>query len=684
MRGSTRALLTTLLSVIWAGSALSAEEQGEPESGDQPTAPAEDDTSAPAEGPDDSSEAQEPTPSEGLAEVPEDPSGDEDPGAEGAADEATTEALLARVSSLESRLEEHEARLPPIQRSGPQLDVAMGGRLQSDLRFRIQEKSVGAWYNPLVLPVGISRAETLVKAKATASFGKFRGVTDIDFVLLHEPNSPEGLEALSSRQAINPYRFEAHALYVQASDLIVPGLDLRIGQQLVLWGVGDQFNPTNNLNADDLEDPLLFGEQQANLMLRLDYSPWPLWTFSGVLVPLFKPAMLPGSSSLGLAAIDRLPFTDPNFRYKVHAESALSEELLSLPTVVSSVTPELPPAHPENMQFMVRVAGAVGMQDLALSYYRGRSDFPQPHMNASTLDSTPACEFDPPVPHLRTEDVGEDEECIDGLIRTDTYLAYPQMHVVGFNAAGEIPFIGLGYRLELGVFIPDQQTLTIIKPEIPMDPTPPGEYDYDGDGEPGGPRPEVLPSTPFAKWTLGLDYSFGPNVMINVQWVHGLVDEFGAGDFFGGEWVVREGGTNAELIAAEEGAPNLLDCAVGGDEQRCAVEVLRPRIADYLVVGADFRFLRQAALVRLFTLFDLGGYRMTTWDESTQQRTTTFHHPFTPEGFSAVVYPEFQYNFGGGFELHVGALLQFGKDYSKFGDPAAGGHQVYARARYSF
>ena len=62
-------------------------------------------------------------------------------------------------------------------------------------------------------------------------------------------------------------------MYIEARDLFVKGLDFRIGQQLVQWGVGDQFNPTNTLNANDVEDPLLFGEQQANLMALLEYTP---------------------------------------------------------------------------------------------------------------------------------------------------------------------------------------------------------------------------------------------------------------------------------------------------------------------------------------------------------------------------------------------------------------------------
>ena len=38
--------------------------------------------------------------------------------------------------------------------------------------------------------------------------------------------------------------------------------------QVVQWGTADMFNPTNNLNAPDLEDPLMFGESVANEMVR--------------------------------------------------------------------------------------------------------------------------------------------------------------------------------------------------------------------------------------------------------------------------------------------------------------------------------------------------------------------------------------------------------------------------------
>jgi len=48
-----------------------------------------------------------------------------------------------------------------------------------------------------------------------------------------------------------------------------------------------------------------------------------------------------------------------------------------------------------------------------------------------------------------------------------------------------------------------------------------------------------------------------------------------------------------------------------------------------------------------------------------------------------VLFPEFSYNFGNGLELGAGALVNLGKSYTKFGDPAAGGSLTFARARYT-
>ena len=590
---------------------------------------------------------------------------------------------------LKSEIEALTQRLNRLENPSPKRDVArlkfdVGGHVQSDVRFRVQEKSIGPWFDRHVLPVGFVRNENIFKFRGKASVKNFRAVVDMDFVLTGFPEPMTGLSDLTSYSTMQPFRLELHSAYVAATDFILPGLDIRVGQQLVQWGVGDQFNPTNNLNANDVEDPLLFGTQQGNLMFRLDYTIADTWTISGVLVPVFKGALLPASSALGLAASDRLPFLDEGMRWAIHSQTLLGLET-GYGTVVKNVVPELPEPSIDNMQFAFRVGGTLGMQDIALSYYRGFSDFPQASLTTNAVIDGPACENDPLPPAVREGDPGENEECISGRIEATNTLRYPRVHVIGLNLSGEIPVVGLGYRLEVGLYLPEGQSATIYDPVLP--PFRNGlEYDYDRDGEPGGPNPEVVSPKVFAKWTLGLDYSIGPHIMLNAQWVHGMADEFGYGDFIRpGGWAVRQ----ASVEYDEESPGALLECAeITGDSAgaaaQCAREILHPKLGDYLVFGIDVNFARGKGLLRLFTLWDLSGYTLQYWDMESGERVSEHWSPFSKEGFSAVIYPEFRYNFGHGFEAHVGAVLNLGRDYTKFGDPAAGGSLVFTRAKFSF
>jgi len=625
-----------------------------------------------------STEDTEEEPSDGESDAPSPAPTEEEP----APEDPRVDELQAKVDALTDRLERIES--PEPVREVARLKFDIGGHVQSDTRFRVQEKAIGPWYDRRVLPVGFVRNENIFKFRGKASIAKFRAVVDMDFVLTGFPEEMEGLSDLSSYPQMQPFHLELHSAYVQANDFILRGLDLRVGQQLVQWGVGDQFNPTNNLNANDLEDPLLFGQQQGNLMVKLDYTIKDTWTFSGVLVPLFKGALLPASGELGLAATDRLPYVDDGLRYAIHSQNNLALQT-GYGTTVASVVPELPEPSIDNVQFAFRVGGELGMQDIAVSYYRGFSDFPAAYLTTNTLVDDPMCENDPAPPAVREDEPGEDEECINGRIEANNTLRYPRVHVIGFNMAGEIPVVGLGYRFELGVYLPEGQSATIYDPVMP--PFRSGdEYDYDRDGEPGGPNPETVSPKAFAKWTLGLDYSLGPHIMLNAQWVHGMVDEFGYGDFIRpGGWAVRAGSVEYD----EEVPGALLTCSeltaeTNGAGAQCAREIVRPKIGDYLVFGIDVNFARQRGLFRLFTLWDLNGYTLQYWDVESGERVSERWTPFTKEGFSAVIYPEFRYKFGHGFEAHVGAVLNLGRDYTKFGDPAAGGSLVFTRAKFSF
>jgi hypothetical protein len=103
-----------------------------------------------------------------------------------------------------------------------------------------------------------------------------------------------------------------------------------------------------------------------------------------------------------------------------------------------------------------------------------------------------------------------------------------------------------------------------------------------------------------------------------------------------------------------------------------------------VVIGVDLKFLNDNALLRLFTIWDVTGVEEEHWDRERKERVRTTHSIFSKEGFSAILYPEFNYNFGNGLELAVGALIGLGEDYTKFGDPAAGGDLIWTRGRFSF
>lgn len=583
-------------------------------------------------------------------------------------------------STIASRIQLAAAAALTVSASGTAFaqepDIFVAGRVQSDIRLRLSEAVVGDWYNQLDLPSGVARNENLAGLTVDASMGEASAVADLDLVVYGVSNDIEGLGALARREEVDPYRFDIHQLYFQARNVLIDGLDLRVGQQLVMWGVGDQFNPTNNVNADDLEDPLKFGDQLGNVMLRIDYWISPEWSLTGVLVPVFKPALLPRTAPLGVARVDRIPIIDDDLRLRVQAENAASgTSIINHPTIVANATPELPDTSLENMQFAYRIGGNLLGHDIALSYYNGRWDLPVARANHTRQNETPRCNPDQP------------SQCIDGLLETDVTLHYPRMHVYGLNATGEIGwlkelsdvFSAVGYRLEGALVVPEQTTLRLTNDELDIAfPQPAGEYDYDGDGQPGGPEPIVIDDTPFLKWAAGLDYTFGEHVYANVQWVHGLVDEYGAGDFISEGWTVV-----AADVTTDE-TDTVLNCALPRDGTTCVREIQRPRLGDYLVVGVDLRFLENRALVRLFNILYLNGVWIEQFDPARGERVREHKSTFTEEGFSMVLFPEVAYNFGNGLELSAGALVQLGTDYSRFGDPQGGGSLAWTRGRYSF
>lgn len=319
-----------------------------------------------------------------------------------------------------------------------------------------------------------------------------------------------GLNDLSSMQLLAPFHVESDAAYVALND-ILPGLDVKIGRQIVVWGTGDKFNPTNNINADDLEDRPLFTEPIANQMVVVDFSPWQdkLW-FQGVYVPLFYPALLPPSASQALAD----PQTPVNFANQVDRDKmsflqgfikANSQFYPSVSTIV-----ERPPVNITNGQAAAKIGSRIGPVDLSASYYYGFHDIPIPYKAISTQRGSLS------------------DPAVDGFwYDSNVTLVYPRMHVAGLDFAAQLPFLDdMGLWGEGALIIPQHNYDFKVELPILLDVTP-----DDGMANPVRQfQGAIVEKRPFLKATVGADYTIGKHWYINAQYLRGFIDDFGTGN----------------------------------------------------------------------------------------------------------------------------------------------------------
>jgi hypothetical protein len=319
---------------------------------------------------------------------------------------------------------------------------------------------------------------------------------------------------------LEPFHLESDAAYVALLDLL-PGLDLKVGRQIVVWGTADKFNPTNNINSDDLEDRPLFTEPIANQMVVADLAPWgdKLW-FQGVYVPVFYPALLPTSAAEALRdPRSPVPFVSNHDLLVINdLQGMLAANDALIPDVRGHVI--MPRTTFSNSQVAGKMGWKVWDVDMSLSYYKGRHDIPTP----VNVESTQIKPIDPAITPAGQLHGG----CC---FVSDAYLVYPRMQVVGYDFSAQIPFLkNMGIWGEAALFIPEAHSLRI---EFPIPIAIDGALAMELQGT-------TVRSTPFVKATTGIDYTFGKHVYVQAQYLRGFIDEFGAGHI--GNYVV--GGTD--------------------------------------------------------------------------------------------------------------------------------------------
>ncbi|MCA9684970.1 MAG: hypothetical protein KC457_22500, partial [Myxococcales bacterium] len=318
------------------------------------------------------------------------------------------------------------------------------------------------------------------------------------------------LNDLSSQRLLTPFHVESDAAYIAIYDAL-PHLDIKLGRQIVIWGTADKFNPTNNINPDDLEDRPLFTEPIANQMAVVNFSPLEdkLW-FQGVYVPIFYPALLPPSASYALAD----PQSPVNFVNQSDLDKlAFLQNFITVngqfnPRVLTTVKP--PPLNIMNGQAAAKVGSRIGPVDMSASYYYGFHDIPLPYETTST-NLAPLS-----------------EDSVDGYwFESQVTLVYPRMHVAGLDFAAQLPFLGdMGFWGEGALFFPTQEYDFRIEMPVLLDVTP-----DDGMINPitefSGP---VVRKQPFIKATVGADYTIAKHIYVQAQYLRGFIDDFGAGN----------------------------------------------------------------------------------------------------------------------------------------------------------
>jgi hypothetical protein len=389
------------------------------------------------------------------------------------------------------------------------------GMVSTDFRAAVEEERQGE------LIWNLNIAELALKQRINPHI-RYELDLRVNFDGLSLAGEGHPLMDLTNAAAIDPFWLESDAANVTFRN-VFDGFDVVVGRQIVTWGASDRFRPTNNLNPDDVWDPLRFGITQANEMVRLLYNPVGDLILEAVLVPVFRPARLPATATAALMDPDsEIPVIEPEVAARI---AALHDMMTGFEFRTAADT--MPPSLSlENMQVGARISWRTEESDWSLSYYRGFDDFPHPVTSAATAHLRDACEGELSDP----EAIG----CVD----TQVGLAYPEIQVVGFDIAGQIPALDdAGFRIEGAFVYPEETHFAVDIPEM---------YGQDVVGH-------VLDGRGFLKATFGIDYTFSREIFALAMIVHGMVNELGA-----------------------------------------------QAIGDYAVVGADFKLFGEKLLIRLF------------------------------------------------------------------------------------
>lgn len=283
------------------------------------------------------------------------------------------------------------------------------------------------------------------------------------------------LPDLYNKGIVDPYNLEVREAYVQVFGFLSKKLDLKVGRQLIVWGTADKLNPTNNINPYDLEDILDFGRHRASDAININYYFNNNYSLQGVFIPFFQPANLP----VGIFANVLMPTINLP---QGMALKGFSDTLL-MPKY------NLGESSTAGFKFKGYAKGV----DFSLSYLWGRDGLPVSTRNTFI-----------PVDTL-------------GGININSQLSFTRTHIIGADMATSIA--GIGFWAEAAAFIPEKNVIMTndLSALYPLSPIPVTMDTI------------LLDKTkPYIKFIVGGDYNFKDGSYLNIQYLHGFINETGS------------------------------------------------------------------------------------------------------------------------------------------------------------
>lgn len=338
-------------------------------------------------------------------------------------------------------------------------NLQIGGYVQTDDRIRLKDKT-------------ISWQEYRLDLTGRVELDKVKFYSEI-WVRNFGAGRPSSLYELVDKSKVEVVNIDVREAYADVKGFIFDNLDLKIGRQRIAWGTADKLNPTDNLDPDDLEDIWDFGRHLGSNAVKLSYYLGD-FTFTGVFIPTFTPAVLPRGDWMNVFLSEFLSDLPAIGRYLyIFPESGNY--------AIKVLSPEQTLKDASKFGFKISKRNILGF-DASLSYVVGRDD----------------------IPILQSYIVSYADTIV---------LFFPRMRTLGFDFSGDIG--GVGLWGEAGIFFPEEVNASI---SVLWN----GRIIYD--------TIKVLEAKNYTRFVLGVDYTFGNGLYVNLQYLHGFLHERGRGN----------------------------------------------------------------------------------------------------------------------------------------------------------